>query len=1006
MKIQRLRVAGFGPYKDEQQIDFERFDDDGIFLITGKTGAGKSSLLDAICFALYGSAPRYDGTQPKLRSDYCEPGDPTVVELEFRVRDASYRVLRTPEYQRPKKNGSGTTPEKARAELFVETDGGWQGIAARPVDVARELETILGLTKDQFLQVILLAQNRFQEFLLAKNDERQAVLRTLFGTKRFEQVEVALADRRKNLAARLESTAGNLRLSAELAAGLTQQETPSEPGLGWFDATLSDLREAQAAAAQSATVADAEFTAADAEHRSLDATRRLQLRRTSARETLATFEAQADAIDADRVRLDRAKKAASVWAHVAAVRSATAALDAAARAEEHSRAAYAAAAASIADGSATEPGPHRADSEPAGGQAVDAGAVGRVIDDLGRRLGALDSVLADEKTLPTLTADVRRCEKRHESCQEAIDDAQALVASLPAQLDALAEVLAAARVTAAGADPARERVARLDSARAAAKRAVTLDRRLIEARFAEKDASTRLTEATAAQDDLFARRLSGYAAELAGNLTDGAPCAVCGSVVHPHTATTGDVPVTEADIDQAREAVAARHAELDAATTTAHELNASRAEAHAAAGNRSIDELETDLIDATATLIEAEAAVSVVADGEERQARIRTSLETATAHLDRLRADLAAAADQLTTARNALSAVTTRVSAARGTFETVRERATSLQGAFDAAKSLAAAIEHHRVRAAALADVRAVLLTQLSENGFSDDSDVETARRGSSEIAALEARIREHDQSVNAARVTLGEPELADLPDDLVDLDPSASVLATARVARDDAFRASGLLADRVTQLEAIVDRVHAEQEASARLREEYDQVRALASVVQGGEPNTKRMRLETFVLAGQLEEIVTAANARLRIMTSGRYTLQHDDSVQYRNVRSGLGLAILDEHTGRARATHSLSGGETFLASLALALGLAEVVTNQAGGISLDTLFIDEGFGSLDRETLDIAMSTLDSLRSGGRTIGLISHVDAMKEQIPAKLRIAVTDAGHSRIDSSFERV
>jgi exonuclease SbcC len=127
---------------------------------------------------------------------------------------------------------------------------------------------------------------------------------------------------------------------------------------------------------------------------------------------------------------------------------------------------------------------------------------------------------------------------------------------------------------------------------------------------------------------------------------------------------------------------------------------------------------------------------------------------------------------------------------------------------------------------------------------------------------------------------------------------------------------------------------------------------------------------------------------------------------VQYRNVRSGLGLAILDEHTGRARATHSLSGGETFLASLALALGLAEVVTNQAGGISLDTLFIDEGFGSLDRETLDIAMSTLDGLRSGGRTIGLISHVEAMKEQIPAKLRITVSDAGSSRVETSLELV
>ncbi|MCU1419454.1 MAG: ATPase [Mycetocola sp.] len=464
--------------------------------------------------------------------------------------------------------------------------------------------------------------------------------------------------------------------------------------------------------------------------------------------------------------------------------------------------------------------------------------------------------------------------------------------------------------------------------------------------------------------------------------------------------------MAEADIDRAREAVAVRRAELDAATAAAHALVAQLAEAHAAAGNKSLDELETEILEATARLMEAEAAASVVAEGEKTQTRLRASLEAATAHVVQLRADLAAAADESTTARTALSAVTGRVESARAGFDSVRARASTLQTALDAAKDLAAAVDDREVRVRALAAAREILATQLRENDFPDEDHVEMARKSSAEIASLDTRIREHDQSVSTARAALSEPELASLPAGLVDLEPSAALVAQTRAARDDALQASGLLADRVTQLEAIVARVHNEQEASARLREEFDQVRALASAVQGGEPNTKRMRLETYVLAGQLEEIVTAANARLRTMTSGRYTLQHDDSVQYRNVRSGLGLAILDEHTGRARATHSLSGGETFLASLALALGLAEVVTNQAGGISLDTLFIDEGFGSLDRETLDIAMSTLDGLRSGGRTIGLISHVEAMKEQIPAKLRITVTDAGSSRVDTTLELV
>lgn len=996
MKIQRLSLAGFGPYKDEQRIDFEQFDDDGIFLITGKTGAGKSSLLDAVCFALYGSVPRYDGTQPKLRSDYCELGDPTFVDLGFSINGTSYRVRRTPEYDRPKARGTGTTTQKTTAELLVLRDGDWQGIAARPVDVAHELDTILGLSKDQFLQVILLAQNRFQEFLLARNDERQAVLRTLFGTRRFEQVELELIERRKALGATIDSASSSLRNSAEVAARLVEHPVPAEPDLAWFDAILSELAETQAAAAQAATVADAEFTAADADHRALQNTRRLQLRRESARGLLDTFESQTSAIDADRVVLAHASRAASVWAHVAALRAATGTWERSAAAETERREAYLAL---VDRAEAGEPGVPAPDL-------LDAGTLDGVVDDLTRLLGTLEQAVDEEASLPRLRAAVDHRAGEHEAAQAALEEAETLLAALPQELDDVAEALSAARVTASGAAQARERVARLETARAAAKRAIVLDRRLIEARFAEKDASGELTAATARQDDLFARRLSGYAAELATALTDGSPCAVCGSVEHPHPAAVDGAPVSEADIEVARATVTARRTDLDAATAAATDLLSQLAEAHATAGNKSIDELEAELIEATTAQLDALAAADVVAECEQTQAGLRAALDNASPLLARLRADLATAADNLSTTRTALAAAADRVEAARTTFDSVRDRTRHLSERLDAAKSLAAALAQAQVREAAVSSARDVLADQLAESGFADEASVEAARRSSAEIASLDARIREYDQSVSTARATLAEPELAGVPTGPVDLIPAAARVAATSAARDEALQASGRLAERVTQLRGIVSRVRSDQLESALLQEEYDQVRALASVVQGNEPNTKRMRLETYVLAAQLEEIVLAANTRLHTMTSGRYTLQHDDSVQYRNTRSGLGLAILDEHTGRARATHSLSGGETFLASLALALGLAEVVTNQAGGITLDTLFIDEGFGSLDGETLEIAMSTLDSLRSGGRTIGLISHVDAMKEQIPAKLRITVTDGGSSRVDTTLELV
>jgi exonuclease SbcC len=231
VRIKRLTLAGFGPYKDRQVVDFERFADDGIFLITGKTGAGKSSILDAICYALYASVPRYDGTQQQLRSDHCEPDDPSFVELVFNVNDVDYRVRRSPEFDRPKKRGAGTTREAATAELAELVGDEWVGKSARAVDVGVELGEILGLSKDQFLQVILLAQNRFQKFLRSNSDERQTVLRTLFGTKRFEQFEAVLTERRKTLDARTRnrSPASCSRNRPRTSLGRTGLTMPSQP---------------------------------------------------------------------------------------------------------------------------------------------------------------------------------------------------------------------------------------------------------------------------------------------------------------------------------------------------------------------------------------------------------------------------------------------------------------------------------------------------------------------------------------------------------------------------------------------------------------------------------------------------------------------------------------------------------------------------------------------------------------------------------------------------------
>jgi len=1019
VKILRLTLAGFGPFKDEQVVDFEAFDDAGLFLITGRTGAGKSSILDAVCYALYDSVPRYESSQHKLRSDYCEPTDPTFVELEFSVGTERYRVRRTPSYEKPKLRGEGFTTAAATAQLARRVGGDWEGMSARAGDVGRDLDEIVGLSKNQFLQVILLAQNRFQQFLRANNDERQAVLRTLFSSQRFEQIEKALDERRKALEGDLVESDRALAEHAARAARLLAPGTVGTDTVGtdaggtdtdgtetggpvaaiaaahtsaaWFDESLAALvalhREAETAAA----TADLAFAAADMEHRAVLDTVTLQKRRITAAETIAALDAHDPVITAARAELDAARRAAPVWPLITAAAAASAALDAARAAEAAARADWA----PYDDGSGSGDGDGSGQAER---------ALAARIDELSSALGALAEVLDDERRLPgieacilTLSADIAAVEETLSATAERGD-------ALPAQIDALAALVTDASVRAARAPDATETVARLTAAKRAAGAVVHAETALELAEAAEKAASSANIAAALSLDALLESRLTGHAAELAAVLVDGHPCAVCGSVSHPSPARGTAEPVTADDITAARAVLADCLAAMDAAHGRVLAATGELADARARALGRSLAELDDELQTAREQLRSAEDAADELSSLNTQRESLRAAQNAVGERLATLRARREETATALGEQIGLRESIGTRVDAQRGDSATVTERAERLSAELLAVRALhdarvgtAGRLEAHDLAGGALA-------RQLAEESFADADEAGNARRTATEVAALETTIRRHDESRATAAATLDEPGVSLVSDEPIDVEPSRLALAEALAHRDDTRDAARDLSERASRLQSIVAEAARDRRSTETKRAEFDQLRQLAGVVRGDEPNTKRMRLETYVLAAQLEEIVAAANGRLGTMTGGRYALEHDDGLQYRNTKSGLGLAIRDEYTGRSRATNSLSGGETFLASLALALGLAEVVTNQAGGITLDTLFIDEGFGSLDAETLDIAMSTLDGLRSGGRTIGLISHVEAMKEQITAKLRITVTPHGASEIEEPLD--
>ncbi|KQZ85050.1 hypothetical protein ASD56_01365 [Microbacterium sp. Root166] len=995
MRLHSLELEGFGPFRERQVVDFDAFADDGIFLIAGRTGAGKSSVLDGVSFALYGGVPRYDGAERRLRSDHCAPEDPTSVSVEFSAGGRRFRVTRSPEYERPKQRGTGMTTEPHRAQLDELLGDQWTGIAARPVDVARELDEILGLSQQQFLQVILLAQNRFAEFLLAKNDERQRLLRRLFGTRTYEAYQVALDQRRRDAERELSAAGDGVILlldeaervlaSAELsgAAGAAEAVTAAAPDVAArLETAAVGVQRADyrvETLVRERDEADAVHAAAEGAHRATRALREKQELRVRSRLALATLEEAEPLIRRERETLARALEAEGLRTSIDAATAAAAVADAAladvARALEGWQ--------SVADGA----------------EASDVAALGAVVDELTGDIAVWKTARVRERELDAMSDELAAGTARIAEFDQLLVELDVVRAAFPARLAQLETELAAAQAAAGGIDGAVTQRDAVAERLSAAREAVRLASGLRDAEAAYLAASERHDGARRLVTEALRRRLAGHAGELAAALVDGEPCAVCGSLEHPAPAPAADDGVSD-------EQIAAAETERDLAATAelqAAERARSAREAHAAAaaraGGAAVESLEAGR-DA------AEAAVDRAATAVRDRDRLTAEREALTAAEDAARIEREAVAAEVTALRLRLAAVTADAQAARravddarGPFESVSGRIADAERRRTLASDLAGALvaaEAARATAERSAEDRD---RRIAASGFDDTAEATAALRTSAQRTELEEAIRDHEVALRTERDRLRdlELELAGEPEDLVDVEAAAARLANARERWSTAVDAAAAASQTAARVAELVARATAGHEKSAGLAADHAVIARLADTVAGRAPNTHRMTLESFVLAAELEEIVEAANLRLSDMSSGRYRLQHSDALAARGASSGLGLQIMDAHTGQARPAQSLSGGETFLASLALALGLAEVVTARAGGVRLDTLFIDEGFGSLDDDTLELAMRTLDELRQGGRTVGVISHVAAMKEQLPAQLTVQATGHGPS---------
>ncbi|WP_149181524.1 AAA family ATPase [Streptomyces sp. TRM49041] len=1023
MRLHRLRISGFGPFGSDQEIDFDALSTAGLFLLHGPTGAGKTSVLDAVCFALYGSvtgARQSPGTS--LRSDHAPAGTPTEVVLELTVAGRRLELTRRPAQPRPKKRGNGFTTEKAQSWLraFDPATGTWDGLSRSHQEIGEEITQLIGMNRDQFCQVVLLPQGDFSRFLRADAEARGKLLGRLFDTRRFAAVEERLADLRRTAEQRVRD--GDQRLLAlahrmAQAAGDAADDWPAPDGKpgdpGLTEAVLSWAAVARSGAREALDAADLALVAAEARQagarRTLDARRDLAARREryeEARRRAAELDARRPERDAWQTRLEQARRAERVAGPLAL-------RDEAERDHRTAEAARERAAAAL----------------PA--DLADAGAdrLTTLEHAVRQELGGLDSARRAEQRTALIARERAELDRQARADDETLHEATAWLADWDTTRRALLDRVDAAQEAATRAEhlagqlaPARRRLAAARRRDALAQDAAAAEARLATAR----------EQANTAHEtwlDLRERRLRGIAAELAAHLTDGTPCTVCGSADHPSPARP-----TADHVDRATETAAyeAHTRAAETRTTTERELAVVRealttATAEAAAGNaeeqgargqgaggqharepdagkpaaeqggpgvRELGDLVARLEREHAEAYELAGAVRDAREALERAEAEYTRRSAERQHMEVRAAARASQREALDQQQAELDAELARVLGDSG--GTVARRAALLErraGALAAAADAARAVE---VAARRLKEADDRLADAAYKAGFANPA------------AAADALLDDTRQRDLQHRVDTWQAEAAALADRLAE--PGARAAAegppvdveAALAAHDASDRAARAAAtalaahrERCAALDRLSARVAEEVHALGPLRVEYDRLARLATLTAGtSAENERRMRLESYVLAARLEQVAAAATARLRRMSSGRYTLVHSDA-RSGGRRAGLGLHVVDAWTGAERDTATLSGGETFFASLALALGLADVVTDEAGGVRLDTLFIDEGFGSLDDQTLDEVLDVLDSLRERDRSVGIVSHVADLRRRIPAQLEVVKGRAG-----------
>lgn len=1094
MRPLKLTVSAFGPYAGKVVMDLERLGEQGLYLITGDTGAGKTTIFDAITYALYGEPSGDDRDPSMLRSKYAQPETPTQVELVFSYGGKIYTVRRNPEYERPAKKGGGTTIQKADAELVL-PDG---RLVTKAREVNREIAGIIGLDRSQFSQIAMIAQGDFRKLLQADTKSRQEIFREIFKTRYYMVFQEKMKSEAGGLqrdceAARasvqqyiggvvcqeddllrpkvLKAQAGELPFqeTVELIQRLIDQnqaeETRRQEALDRLDGALKEASALLGKAQEAQKVGE-----------------KLEQAQREREELLPQVEMARNALQAEQERMPRQE---AIGKELAALETELPRYQELSR-QEDDLAALVESIAALEEncGRQEEARTAQAQSLEAWRQELD--ALASVDADRERLLREREQAESRKAALTALNTQVEQwqtCLQRLGEGQRQREKLEQQKTELSARLAEEKEVLKAAQESfLATAGLSGEKQELLHHQERARERQQALSRLLTgldeyDAEESALQAARRIYEQVRAQseqmEETYRRKNRAFLDEQAGvlaqSLTEGQPCPVCGALHHPAPAQLSGGASTEAELEEAKAAweaaqQAAQEASMAAGTQRAALKEREKQLIQAMADHIDSPTLDTareqltacqedvlgDLTRLHQALMDLEAQLvhraeleqeiahreEVLTELEGQAAKLQETINLAevdqsalcgqqrqledalcrdlSAHLENCPLEAAptaitqalteimgktallaereqALADKLRRKQELGQQIPVAEQELRRLEETAAKVREELAGARSRQKEMAGQIQARRDKLPFPNEESArEKITVLREEHQSLTHALalaqETASERQKELAAADAAMEELRRLLESAQTV-----------DVEALQQQSQDLARQRTEESEAQKA---VHTRLVTNQTALNHIRERAADLEKLEERYRWMRALSNTVNGNLTGKEKIALETYIQMTFFDRILQRANLRLLVMSGGQYELKRRREAENNRSQSGLELDVIDHYNGSERSVKSLSGGESFKASLSLALGLSDEVQSAAGGIRLDTMFVDEGFGSLDEESLAQAIRALTGLTEGNRLVGIISHVSELKEKIEKQIIVTKEKTGGSRVE------